>query len=74
MIDRGERLEVLAEKSETLKVNAVKFKSEAKVLRRQMCWQNYKLLLLCILVILVSILHFAWITLLNVYCKRLLYL
>ncbi len=55
MIDRGEKLEVLADKSDTLKTNAIKFKSEAKALKRKMCCQNYKFILIVILVLLVSL-------------------
>jgi flagellar biosynthesis/type III secretory pathway M-ring protein FliF/YscJ len=52
VIDRGERLEVLADKSDNLRVNSIKFKNEAKALKRQMCCQNYKFLIILVFVLL----------------------
>merc|ERR1711879_886069 len=43
ILERGEKLEVLVEKSDDLSLQAYHFRSQSRALRRQMCWENWKL-------------------------------
>ncbi|XP_070582286.1 vesicle-associated membrane protein 4-like [Ptychodera flava] len=56
VIDRGDRLEDLQEKSEELTLNATHFKVSAKGLKKAMWWQACKMRLLLVCVVLVIVL------------------
>jgi uncharacterized coiled-coil DUF342 family protein len=53
-IQRGEKLDQLGDKAETLSSQASRFQNNAKTLRRQMCWQNYRNLFILIAVMIVN--------------------
>ena len=53
VLERGERLEDITAKSETLRDQAHTFRQKGRTLRRQMCWANAKWAILLSLVIAV---------------------
>lgn len=54
VLERGEKIELLVDKTEDLEQHAIKFKKNSRNLRRAMWWQNVKLMLLIgVLVILI---------------------
>jgi len=55
MQDRGERLELLVDKTENLQANAVTFQKSSRNLRRSMYWKNVKLTVIIVLVVIVVI-------------------
>eukprot|EP00003_Mantamonas_plastica_P014649 TRINITY_DN2532_c0_g3_i2.p1 TRINITY_DN2532_c0_g3~~TRINITY_DN2532_c0_g3_i2.p1 ORF type:complete len:204 (-),score=63.99 TRINITY_DN2532_c0_g3_i2:141-752(-) len=55
VLERGERIELLVDKTENLSTQAFKFKKQSGALKRQMWWQNAKLMLILILVVLAII-------------------
>ncbi|KAH3835111.1 vesicle-associated membrane protein 7-like [Dreissena polymorpha] len=55
--DRGERLELLVDKTEDLSMNAVTFKKTSRNLARSMWWKNVKLTIIIVVVVIV-ILYF----------------
>lgn len=61
VLERGEKIEVLAEKSEDLSKNANLFKKQGTQLKRAMWWKNFKLQLLIIFIILLVIFVIVWI-------------
>jgi len=52
VLQRGERIELLVDKTTTLSQNAFKFKKQSTALKRAMWWKNIKLTLLIIFIIL----------------------
>ncbi|XP_029473976.1 vesicle-associated membrane protein 4 [Rhinatrema bivittatum] len=56
VIERGERLDELQDKSESLSDNATAFSSRAKQLRRQMWWRECKMKAIVALVIVIILL------------------
>jgi vesicle-associated membrane protein 7 len=54
ILSRGERIELLVDKTDTMAHQATAFRRGARSVRRQMWWRNSKVLMLCILVGLVS--------------------
>src|SRR5690348_16050116 len=53
-LERGERIELLVDKTENLSSNAFKFKKQSTALKRSMWWKNVKLLIVIAIVVLVS--------------------
>lgn len=56
VLERGEKLEVLVEKSDNLNTSADRFKKTGRQLRSKMWWQNMKMKLLVVILVLVLIL------------------
>ena len=60
MLERGERIELLVDRTETLDQHALKFKKVSTNLKRAMWWKNVKILILigfaflCILYIIIG--------------------
>jgi len=55
VLERGERIELLVDKTETLENTAVKFKTSSRTLKKAMWWKNARMLfILIILLILVA--------------------
>jgi vesicle-associated membrane protein 7 len=54
VLERGERIELLVDKTETLSQNAFQFKKSSTALKRAMWWKNVKLMVLIIFLILVG--------------------
>ena len=52
VLERGERLDDVAAKSETMRDQAAAFRNKGRQLRRQMWWQNVKWTLLLVIVVL----------------------
>ena len=44
LLERGERLDLLVDKTEQLSSNAVTFKQASRTLARRMWWQNFKVM------------------------------
>jgi len=55
VLQRGERIELLVERSSTLNDSSVTFKKHSKNLRNAMCWKNAKLTIIVILILIVVI-------------------
>jgi hypothetical protein len=55
VLDRGEKLEVLVDKTESLRYQADQFQKSGKALRNKMWWQNIKMKLLVALIICIVI-------------------
>ena len=53
ILSRGERIELLVDKTDTMATQATAFRRGARTVRRQMWWKNTKILALCILVALI---------------------
>lgn len=53
ILSRGERIELLVDKTDSMANQATAFRRGARSVRRQMWWKNSKILALCILVALV---------------------
>jgi len=51
VLERGERIELLVDKTENLNQNAFKFKKASTQLKRSMWWKNVKMLIILIVVI-----------------------
>eukprot|EP00123_Amoebidium_parasiticum_P019366 comp24750_c0_seq1/m.46871 comp24750_c0_seq1/g.46871 ORF comp24750_c0_seq1/g.46871 comp24750_c0_seq1/m.46871 type:complete len:220 (-) comp24750_c0_seq1:385-1044(-) len=51
VLERGERIEILVDKTETLNEQAFQFKKKATQLKRKMWWKNQKMLILCTIVV-----------------------
>jgi len=58
VLERGDKIELLVEKTETLSHESVVFKSKSKDLKRHMWWKNFKITLILILVA-IAILYFV---------------
>ncbi|KDR79229.1 hypothetical protein GALMADRAFT_243132 [Galerina marginata CBS 339.88] len=56
ILSRGERIELLVDKTDVMAGQATAFRRGARTVRRQMWWKNKKILALCVLVGLVRIL------------------
>jgi vesicle-associated membrane protein 7 len=52
-LQRGEKIELLVNKTETLSNNAFKFKKSSTALKRAMWWKNIKLILLIVVILIV---------------------
>lgn len=52
VLERGEKIELLVDKTEVLDQHAFKFKRQAKILKRSMWWKNVKLIVIIILILL----------------------
>jgi vesicle-associated membrane protein 7 len=60
ILSRGERIELLVDKTDTMANQATAFRRGARSVRRQMWWKNGKIMALSVLVGLVSLLiHFT---------------
>jgi vesicle-associated membrane protein 72 len=55
VLDRGEKLEVLVDKTESLRYQADQFQKSGKALRNKMWWQNIKMKLLVGLIVAIVI-------------------
>eukprot|EP01117_Protostelium_nocturnum_P006487 TRINITY_DN2338_c0_g1_i4.p1 TRINITY_DN2338_c0_g1~~TRINITY_DN2338_c0_g1_i4.p1 ORF type:complete len:222 (-),score=58.71 TRINITY_DN2338_c0_g1_i4:137-802(-) len=55
VLARGERIELLVDKTENLNQNALKFKKSSTALKRAMWWKNVKLMLAIVAVVLIII-------------------
>ena len=55
VLDRGEKLEVLVDKTESLRYQADQFQKSGKALRNKMWWQNIKMKLLVGLIVSIVI-------------------
>lgn len=55
VLERGEKIELLVDKTEELDQQAFKFKKQAKNLKNVMWWRNAKILILLVVVLLVVI-------------------
>lgn len=53
ILSRGERIELLVDKTDTMATQATAFRRGARTVRRQMWWKNSKILALTVLVVLV---------------------
>jgi vesicle-associated membrane protein 7 len=60
VLQRGERIELLVDKSEDLSANASRFKKGSTALKRAMWWKNVKLTLLILLIVGLVILFIVW--------------
>ncbi|KAJ3450282.1 vamp (vesicle associated membrane protein) [Anaeramoeba flamelloides] len=56
VIDRGNKIENLEERSNALEQNSAVFKKKAKTVKRKMWWQNFKLSFILFLIFAVIIL------------------
>lgn len=54
ILSRGERIELLVDKTDVMAGQATAFRRGARTVRRDMWWKNKKVTVLCALVILVS--------------------
>jgi hypothetical protein len=54
VLERGEKIELLVDKTEVLDQHAFKFKKQSRQLKRSMWWKNAKLMILIIIFVLVS--------------------
>jgi len=55
VLERGEKIELLVDKTDALHNQAEQFQRKGKQLRRAMCWQNWKWKILTISIIIVLI-------------------
>lgn len=55
VLERGERIELLVDKTENLNQNAFKFKKASTQLKRSMWWKNVKIMIILAIVILVVV-------------------
>ena len=55
VVERGENLELLIDKSDTLNQSPFRFHSQARTLLRRLCWQNFLRGCLFVLVILLIV-------------------
>eukprot|EP00635_Sarcinochrysidales_sp_CCMP3193_P015881 CAMPEP_0118919014 /NCGR_PEP_ID=MMETSP1166-20130328/18301_1 /TAXON_ID=1104430 /ORGANISM="Chrysoreinhardia sp, Strain CCMP3193" /LENGTH=83 /DNA_ID=CAMNT_0006859475 /DNA_START=27 /DNA_END=278 /DNA_ORIENTATION=+ len=53
VLERGEKLELLVDKSEQLQLDSFRFQKSSKKLRQAMFWKKVKIYLLVILVVLI---------------------
>jgi vesicle-associated membrane protein 7 len=60
IIDRGEKLDYLVDKSDNLNENSRIFKMQARRLKRKMFWKRVKITLLLLLILLIIILIFVF--------------
>eukprot|EP01111_Echinosteliopsis_oligospora_P005942 TRINITY_DN1973_c0_g1_i1.p1 TRINITY_DN1973_c0_g1~~TRINITY_DN1973_c0_g1_i1.p1 ORF type:complete len:269 (-),score=68.10 TRINITY_DN1973_c0_g1_i1:83-889(-) len=55
VLERGERIELLVDKTENLNQSAFKFKKQSTALKRAMWWKNVKIMIILVFVILVVV-------------------
>merc|ERR1719289_561339 len=55
VLERGEKIEFLVDKSDNLNAHANQFKSRAKTLKNRLWWQNVMMMLIVFLVVVVVI-------------------
>jgi len=55
VLERGERIELLVDKTESLNQNAFKFKKASNQLKRSMWWKNVKIMIILIVVVIVVV-------------------
>jgi vesicle-associated membrane protein 7 len=55
ILSRGERIELLVDKTDVMAGQATAFRRGARSVRRQMWWKNAKVMALCVIVALVSL-------------------
>lgn len=69
MLDRGERIEVLVDKTEDLHNQSQSFKKKGTQLKRKMWWKNAKLCccLITILIVIVALITFGILSYLGVF-------
>jgi len=53
VLERGERIELLVEKTETMQQKTFEFRKSSKQLKRAMWWKNFKITVILVIVILV---------------------
>ncbi len=53
MLERGEKIELLVEKSELLDEHSVKFRRHARDLKRAMWWKNVKFIIVIVVILVV---------------------
>ena len=61
VLERGEHIELLVDKTETLNQQAFHFKKKANTLKKQQWWRNQKTMLLLVMVILVCVGGWVWV-------------
>jgi len=66
VLERGEKIELLVDKSDQLDQHAFKFKSHSRSLKRAMWWKNAKLIILISLIVIVSLPPFLLLLFLSV--------
>ncbi|CAF0763876.1 unnamed protein product [Brachionus calyciflorus] len=61
VLERGDRLDVLVDKTTDLEANAVQFNTVAKKVKRKMWWKNLKmmLILICVIVVIITVIGVA---------------
>jgi vesicle-associated membrane protein 7 len=57
ILSRGERIELLVDKTDAMAGQATQFRRGARAARRQMWWKNTKMLALTVVVVIVSFLR-----------------
>jgi vesicle-associated membrane protein 7 len=57
ILSRGERIELLVDKTDVMAGQATAFRRGARTVRRQMWWKNSKVIALCVLVALVRLIQ-----------------
>lgn len=55
VLERGERIELLVDKTENLESSAVQFKTSSTALKRSMWWKNIKLTIALVVVVLIVV-------------------
>jgi len=60
VLARGERIELLVDKSEGLDQHAFKFKKQSRALKTAMWWKNAKMLILIVVVVVILIYLILW--------------
>jgi len=53
VLERGEKIELLVDKTERLESQAVKFRQKAKEVRQTFCWQSWRNTVLLTVIVLV---------------------
>jgi len=54
VLERGEKIELLVDKTEEMSTQALRFKKQTTALKRTMCWRHVKLTLLILFILLVA--------------------
>ena len=63
VIERGEKIEILVQKSETMSNQSLDMKDTARKVKNRMWWKNKKVLIGIILLVLVIIAIILWVVL-----------
>jgi len=61
VLERGERMELLVDKTDSLNQQAFQFKKKSTQLKRAMWWKNTKLMLLLVFIVLAVLFFIIWI-------------